>query len=51
MLTLILSASPKMMHFVRTFSITRALGVRHITVEEVRNYGKVVYMKDIFENG
>ena len=31
---------PNMMHFVRTFSINRASGVRVTAVEEVRNYGK-----------
>ena len=41
-LTLILSASPNMMHFFRTFSIMRAYGVRLITIEEVRSYGKIV---------
>ena len=29
----------------------RAEGVRFITVEEIRNYGKIVYIKNIFENG
>ena len=47
---LILSASSNMMYFVRTFSIKRALGVRLIAVEKVRNYGKIVYIKNIFEN-
>ena len=41
-LTLILSASPNMMHFVRPFSIIRAYGVRLIAIEEARNYGKIV---------
>ena len=40
-----------MMHFVRTFSTMRAYGVRHIAIKEVRNYGKIVYIKNIFENG
>ena len=45
-----------MMHFVRTFSIMRAYGVRLIAIEEVRNYGKIVayriaYIKNIFQNG
>ena len=40
-----------MMHFVRTFSIMHAQGVRLIAIEEVRNYGKSVYIKKIFENG
>ena len=48
---LILSALLKMMHFVRTFVIMRALGVRLIAIEEVRNYGKIVCMKNLFENG
>ena len=29
----------------------RAQGVRLIAIEEARNYGKAVYMKNIFENG
>ena len=33
-LTLILSASPNMMHFVRTFSIMRAYGVRLIALSK-----------------
>ena len=49
-LTLILSASPNMMHFVRTFSIMRAFVRLNIAIEEVRNYGKIVYIKNIFEN-
>ena len=49
--TLILSASPNMMRFVRTFSNMSAYGVRLIAIEEVRNYGKIVCIKDIFENG
>ena len=42
-----------MMHFVRvrTFLIMRAQGVRLIAIEEVRNYGKIVYIKNIVENG
>ena len=39
-----------MMHFVRTCLIMGALGVRLIAIEEVRNYRKFVYMKNIFEN-
>ena len=39
------------MHFVRTFSITRALGVRLIVIEKVQNYGKIVFIKNMFENG
>ena len=35
-------ASPNMMHFVRTFSVMCAQGVRLIAIEEVRNYGKIV---------
>ena len=41
-LTLILSASPNMMHFVRTFLIMRAQGERLIAIEGVRNYRKIV---------
>ena len=29
----------------------RAQGVRSIAIEEVRNYGKIVYIKNIFKNG
>ena len=50
-LTLILSTSPNMMHFVRTFLIMRAEGVRFIVIEEVRNYGKIVFIKNIVEKG
>ena len=39
------------MHFVRTFSIMRAYGVRLSAIEEARNYGKVVFIKNIFQNG
>ena len=39
------------MHFVRTFSIMRAEAVRLIAMEEVRNYGKIVCINNIFENG
>ena len=49
--TPILSASPNMMHFVRTFSIMPAYGLRLIAIEEARNYGKIVYIKNVFENG
>ena len=37
------------MHFVRTFSITRAQGVRLIAIEEVQNYGKIVYILNTFK--
>ena len=40
-----------MMHFVRTFSIMRAYGVRLIAIQEVRNDGKIVYIKNISQNG
>ena len=40
-----------MMPFVRTFLIMRAYGIRLIAVKEARNYGKIVYIKNIFENG
>ena len=39
-----------MMHFVRTFSIMRAYGVKLIAIKEARNYGKIVYIKNIFQN-
>ena len=41
-LTLILSTPPNMMHFVRTFSIMHAQGVKLIVIEEVRTYEKIV---------
>ena len=31
-----------MMHFIRTFSIMRALGVQLIAIKKVQNYGKIV---------
>ena len=46
-----LSVSPNVMHFVRAFSIMRALGVRLIVVEKVRNYGEIVFIKNMFQNG
>ena len=33
-----------MMHFVRTFSIMHA-------IKEIQNYGKIAYIKNIYENG
>ena len=39
-----------MMHFVSTFLIMRASGVRLIAIEGVRNYRKIVCIKNIFEN-
>ena len=39
------------MHFVRTFSIMRAYGVRLIVIKKVRNFGKIVFIKVMFENG
>ena len=39
-----------MMHFVPTFSIMRAYGIKQIAIEEVGNYEKIVYIKNIFEN-
>ena len=50
-LTLILNTPPNMVHFVRTFSIVRAKGIRPIIIEEVRNYGKIVFIKNIVEKG
>ena len=38
------------MHFVQTFSIMRAYGVRLIAIEEARNYEKILCIKNIFEN-
>ena len=40
-----------MMHFVRTFLVMRAQGERLIVIEEVQNYGKIVYIKNSIENG
>ena len=41
-----------MMLFVRTLSIYACLGrIRLIANEGVRNYGKIVYIKNVFENG
>ena len=40
-----------MMCFVRTFSIMRAQGLRLIAIEKVRNYEKIVCIKNVFENG
>ena len=50
-LTLILSASPNMMHFVLTFSIIRAQDVRLVAIEEVRNYGNIIYIKTFLKMG
>ena len=51
-LTLNLSASPNMIHFVGTFLIMCAEGVRLIAIEETRNLEKLyIYIKNIFENG
>ena len=52
-LTLILSASPNSYDAFGShiFSIMRAYGVRLIANEEVRNYGKIVCIKNIFGNG
>ena len=50
-LPLILSVAPNMMHLVRAFSIKRAQSVRFIVIEKVRNYGKVVSIKNMFESG
>ena len=41
-LPLIVSVSPNMMHFVRTFSIV---------IEKVRSYEKIIFIKNMFENG
>ena len=38
----LVSALPNMMHFVRTFSIMRAYGVKLTAIEEARNFGKIV---------
>ena len=44
-----LSVSPNRMHFVGTFSIMRALGVRLIVIEKVRNCS--LFIKNMFQNG
>ena len=49
-LPLNLSVSPNIMHFVRTFSIMSALGVRLIVTEKVRNYGEIVFIRNMFQN-
>ena len=49
--SLILSVSPNAMHFVPTFFIMRALGVRLIVIEKVCNYGIIGFIKNMFENG
>ena len=38
------------MHFVRTFSIMRALGVRLIVIEKAQNYGGIAFIKNMFQN-
>ena len=40
-----------MILFVRIFSSMLAYGVRLIAIEEARNYGKIVRIKNIFKNG
>ena len=50
-LPLNLSVSQNIKHFVRIFSIMRALSVRLIVIEKVQNYGKIVFIKNMFENG
>ena len=40
-----------MKQLVCTFSIMRALSVRLIVVEKIQNYEKIVFMKNVFENG
>ena len=42
----LISTSPDVMQYVRTFSICARLGVRIIVIEEVQNYGKnCIYQK------
>ena len=43
-----LSVSPYITHFVRTFSIMCAWGVRLIVIKKVRNYGEIVFIKNMF---
>ena len=40
-----------MMYLVRTFSVMCAQCVKLVAIKEVRNYGKIVYINNIFENG
>ena len=40
-----------MMHFVRTFSIMPLHGIRRISIKEFEIMKKIVYIKNIFENG
>ena len=50
-LTLILGASPNMMQFDHTLLVMLAKGVMLIAIEGVRNYRKIVCIRNIFENG
>ena len=50
-LPLNLSVSRNILHFVRTFSIMRALGVRLIVIEKAQNYGEIVFIINLFQNG
>ena len=50
-LPLNLSVSPNIMHFVHTFSIMRALGMKLIVIERVQKYGEIVFIKNMFQNG
>ena len=47
---LTLSASP-MMHFVRTASTMRAKATTAYCYEDVQNYGKILFIQNIVENG
>ena len=52
--TLILNALPNMMIFclhIFDYANMRAEDARLIANEKIRNYGKIVYIKNIFENG
>ena len=50
-LPLNLNVSPHMMHFVHTFSIMRAQGVRLMVIKKIQNYIKTLPSKNRFENG
>ena len=39
------------MHFFARFQFIRAQGVRFIVIKEVRNYGKIVFIKSTVEKG
>ena len=46
-LPLNLNVSPNMMHFIRTFSIMHAKGIRLIVIKKVQNCGKTIHQKHV----